>query len=43
MKKQYVKPEIRTEVLFEVTALACGKCVSGPYPQFQCGGLLKSS
>jgi len=35
-KKPYKKPEIRTEKVFETAALACGKCVSGPFNQAAC-------
>lgn len=28
-KKKYVKPQIFTEKIFDKTALACGKCISG--------------
>ena len=42
-KRPYTAPSFRREQIFETTALACGKCTTGPYPQFQCGALLKSS
>ena len=42
-KKSYEKPEVRTETMFETSALACGKCMSGPVGQYQCGSLLQNS
>jgi|GEM_PF-1509537 len=42
-KKAYEKPEVRTETMFETSALACGKCMSGPVGQYQCGSLLQNS
>jgi hypothetical protein len=39
VKKPYRKPRIASEKMFETTALACGKCVTGPFSQFQCGGV----
>ena len=42
-KKAYEKPEVRTEAMFETSALACGKCMSGPVGQYQCGSLLQNS
>jgi len=33
-KKPYTKPEIKSEKIFETTALACGKCIAG-LPRFQ--------
>ncbi len=38
-KKPYVRPDVESEQMFETAALACGKCVSGPFPQFACGAL----
>jgi hypothetical protein len=35
-KKQYVKPKIRSQKVFETAALACGKCASGPTNQLGC-------
>lgn len=42
-RRPYATPQVRSEKVFETTALACGKCTTGPYPQFQCGALLKNS
>jgi len=42
-RKPYQKPVVHSEKMFETSALACGKCVSGPVGQFQCGGLLMNS
>jgi len=42
-RKVYVKPEVRSEQMFETSALACGKCLSGPVGQYQCGSLLQNS
>jgi hypothetical protein len=36
VKRPYQKPRIASEKMFETTALACLKCVSGPFNQFQC-------
>ena len=41
--RTYEKPRIRTETMFETSALACGKCMSGPVGQYQCGSLLQNS
>lgn len=38
-KRLYRKPRIASERMFETTALACGKCVSGPFSQFQCNAV----
>lgn len=38
-KKPYQKPRVESEKMFETTALACGKCVSGPVSQFMCGAV----
>jgi len=35
-KKEYKKPEIKTEKVFETAALACGKCQTGPTGQAAC-------
>jgi hypothetical protein len=43
VRKPYAKPAVHSEQMFETNALACGKCVSGPVSQFQCGGLLMNS
>jgi hypothetical protein len=43
VRKPYQKPTVHSEQMFETNALACGKCVSGPVSQFQCGGLLMNS
>jgi hypothetical protein len=36
-KETYEKPRVESEQMFETKALACGKCTSGPFPQFACG------
>jgi hypothetical protein len=36
-KQPYEKPEVVSEHMFDTTALACGMCTSGPFPQFACG------
>jgi hypothetical protein len=43
VKKVYSKPEVNSEQMFETAALACGKCTSGPFPQFACGSLPQAS
>ena len=35
-KKPYEKPKIKTEKVFETAALACGKCLKGPFNQQAC-------
>ena len=42
-RKAYEKPKVHSEKMFETAALACGKCVSGPTDQYQCGSLLQNS
>lgn len=42
-RQPYEKPLVRSEKMFETNALACGKCVSGPVSQYQCGSLLMNS
>lgn len=42
-KKVYSKPSVVSEQMFETAALACGKCTSGPFPQFACGSLPQTS
>jgi hypothetical protein len=42
-KKVYSKPTVVSEQMFETAALACGKCTSGPFPQFACGSLPQAS
>jgi len=42
-KTIYAKPLIRHEKLFEVSALACGKCTVGPFPQYACQGRYQTS
>ena len=42
-RKVYVKPEVRSEQMFETSALACGKCISGPVGQYNCGSLAQNS
>ncbi len=42
-KKNYEKPEMKTEKVFETAALACGKCRSGPISQLACKSLKKVS
>lgn len=42
-KKVYAKPSVVSEQMFETAALACGKCTSGPFPQFACGSLPQTS
>ena len=39
----YEAPTVHTEVMFETSALACGKCLSGPVGQFQCGSVINNS
>lgn len=43
VRRPYEKPVVHSEKMFETNALACGKCVSGPVSQFQCGSLLMNS
>ncbi|HEY3266819.1 MAG TPA: hypothetical protein VGM37_07830 [Armatimonadota bacterium] len=38
-KKTYEKPVVISEQMFDTSALACGMCTSGPFPQFACGAL----
>ncbi|HEY3413965.1 MAG TPA: hypothetical protein VGM51_13070 [Armatimonadota bacterium] len=42
-RKAYAKPQVHSEKMFETSALACGKCTSGPVSQEQCGTLLSNS
>jgi hypothetical protein len=42
-KRPYEKPRIESEKMFETTALACGKCTTGPSSQFQCAGVPMAS
>lgn len=42
-RRPYEKPVVNTETMFETSALACGKCMSGPVGQYQCGSLLQNS
>ncbi|HEY3269568.1 MAG TPA: hypothetical protein VGM37_21855 [Armatimonadota bacterium] len=42
-RKPYSRPTVRSEKVFETTALACGKCASGPVSQYQCGQMLSNS
>lgn len=42
-KKNYKKPELKTEKVFETAALACGKCQAGPISQLACKTLKKFS
>ncbi len=42
-RKPYRKPQILTEAIFETTALACGKCTSGPFSQFACSTIERNS
>ncbi|MEK6645836.1 MAG: hypothetical protein AABY84_04080 [Candidatus Firestonebacteria bacterium] len=42
-KKVYKKPSIVFEKIFETSALACGKCSSGPISQKACKGNPKTS
>lgn len=42
-RKPYHKPQILTEAIFETTALACGKCTSGPFSQFACSTIERNS
>lgn len=42
-RKSYRKPEILSEPIFETTALACGKCTSGPFSQFACSTIERNS
>lgn len=36
IKQAYEKPQVVSEQMFETSALACGKCAGGPYPQLSC-------
>jgi hypothetical protein len=38
-RQPYEKPTVESEQMFDTTALACGMCTSGPFPQFACGQL----
>ena len=38
-RKNYEKPVVISEQMFDTSALACGMCTSGPFPQFACGSL----
>ncbi|MGC8785618.1 MAG: hypothetical protein ACP5RN_14695 [Armatimonadota bacterium] len=42
-RKPYRKPQMLTEAIFETTALACGKCTSGPFSQFACSTIERNS
>ena len=42
-KRPYEKPRIESEKMFETTALACGKCTTGPSAGFSCQGVPMSS
>lgn len=42
-RRPYEKPTVHSEKMFETSALACGKCLSGPVGQYQCGSLLMNS
>ncbi|MCL6474095.1 MAG: hypothetical protein K6U75_03440 [Firmicutes bacterium] len=42
-RKAYQKPQMMTETIFETTALACGKCTSGPFSQFACSTIERNS
>lgn len=42
-RRPYERPEVRSETMFETGALCCGKCVSGPTAQSQCGVMLQNS
>lgn len=42
-RKPYRKPQMLTETIFETTALACGKCTSGPFSQFACSTIPRAS
>lgn len=42
-KKKYIKPVIRKQKIFETSALACGKCQTGPISQLACRTLRKKS
>lgn len=42
-RKPYRKPQVLTETIFETTALACGKCTSGPFSQFACSTIERNS
>jgi len=42
-KKKYSKPKVKTEKVFETAALACGKCISGPTWNPNCGILIRVS
>lgn len=43
IRKAYEKLAVHSEKMFETSALACGKCTSGPVSQAQCGTLLSNS
>jgi hypothetical protein len=38
-KQPYEKPTVESEQMFDTTALACGMCMSGPFPQFARGAM----
>lgn len=42
-RKNYEKPRLKTEKIFETAALSCGKCITGPISQLACKTLKKSS
>lgn len=43
VRRCYEAPSVHSEKMFETSALACGKCTSGPVSQVQCGTLLSNS
>lgn len=43
VRAPYEKPSIHSETMFETSALACGKCLSGTVGQTQCGSTLQNS
>lgn len=42
-RRPYTPPAVKSEKMFETNALSCGKCVSGPVGQYQCGSVLQNS
>jgi hypothetical protein len=42
-KKEYEKPKMKTEKVFETAALACGKCSTGAISQLACKSVKKNS
>ena len=42
-KKKYEEPKVVSEKVYEVNALKCGKCQSGPFYQHACIRMPKAS